>query len=343
MLRVKPELKPGDDWLHIKTIDMHTGGEPLRIIYDGLPEISGKTILEKRQYFKNNLDHIRTGVIFEPRGHADMYGAVIVEPERSDSDFGVIFLHNEGYSTMCGHAVIALAKFAFEMGLITKGQKELKIDVPAGQVFARLNFEKNTLYSTSFRNVPSFVFAHNQQLTISEIGKITFDIAYGGAFYAICKAEDFGIIIEPGSYQQIIHTGKIIKSQITQSIQVEHPFQDELSFLYGVIFTAPSEKSGVYSKNACIFAEGELDRSATGSGVSARAALLYKENKIKIGENITIESIIGSNMQVCVTETLKYGPYDAVIPEVTGMAFFTGNHDFYFEPTDPLKKGFILR
>ena len=131
MLRVKPELKPGDDWLHIKTVDMHTGGEPLRIIYDGLPEISGKTILEKRQYFKNNLDHIRTGVIFEPRGHADMYGAVIVEPERSDSDFGVIFLHNEGYSTMCGHAVIALAKFAFEMGLITKGQKELKIDVPA--------------------------------------------------------------------------------------------------------------------------------------------------------------------------------------------------------------------
>lgn len=337
------DFNPDSDWLQINTIDMHTGGEPLRIIYEGLPEIMGETILEKRAYFKKKLDHFRTGLMYEPRGHADMYGAVITKPQRADSDFGVLFLHNEGYSTMCGHAIIALVKFAATSGLFMPEKSTFNIDVPAGQIKAHLNYLENKLSSTSFQNVPSFVYLENQNLILDGIGKVPFSIAFGGAFYVICNAENVGINLNPSQSQSIIAMGTRIKKQVIQAIEIKHPFYDDLGFLYGVIFTAKSEKAGIYSKNACVFANGELDRSATGSGVSARAALLFKQKKIKQNETITIESIIGSVMQVKIADTVKYDQFEAVIPEVTGQAYFTGKHTFYFEPNDQLNKGFIIR
>ncbi len=179
-------MESREGWKKITTIDMHTGGEPLRIYTGGLPEISGDTILEKRRYFRDHLDHIRTGTMWEPRGHADMYGAVITEPLNEGSDFGCFFLHNEGYSTMCGHAIIALTKYVLESGLIEKaGDKPiLKIDAPPGLITAKAYRKGDKIEKVSFLNVPSFLLLRDEIVAVDGLGEVTFDVAYGGAFYA---------------------------------------------------------------------------------------------------------------------------------------------------------------
>lgn len=341
-----PNWQPPNHWLKIKTLEMHTGGEPLRILMDGLPEIKGSTILEKRRYFKEHLDYIRTGTMFEPRGHADMYGAVITEPCSPDADFGIFFMHNEGYSTMCGHATIALTKMVLETGLIQKNGDDavLQIDAPPGRLIATGHRnKKGVVTKSSFLNVPSFLYLQNETVEVSGIGKVKFDVAYGGAFYAFCDADKLGLTMDESNYQKLIDYGKRIKKAVMEQFEIKHPFEKDLSFLYGVIFTGKPFDSKNHSRNVCIFADGEVDRSATGSGVSARAALHFAKNQLAKNEKITIESILGTTMDVEVVDTVKYGVYDAVIPRVSGEAFFTGQNEFWFDPDDPLKKGFIFR
>jgi len=186
---------PPEDWLKIKTIDAHTAGEPLRIILSGLPEIKGKTILEKRNFLKENYDYLRTALMFEPRGHADMYGAIITDPENEGSDFGVLFLHNEGYSTMCGHGIIALTKVVLETGMIEKSKPvtTIKIDTPAGLVNSYSRIENGSVKSIYFHNVPSFVLAMDERISVPGVGDIKYDIAFGGAFYAFVNADELKI------------------------------------------------------------------------------------------------------------------------------------------------------
>jgi trans-L-3-hydroxyproline dehydratase len=329
----------------IKTVDMHTGGEPLRIITGGLPELKGKTLLEKRRYFREHLDTIRTGLMWEPRGHADMYGVAITGPDDEGADFGAIFLHNEGYSTMCGHATLALARFAADRGWVSpKGDRvEMKIDVSAGRLSASAIYEDGHYVGSSFVNVPSFVSLLDATVDIPGVGKVRFDIAYGGAFYAFVDAESFGLDIVPANSRIFGDLGWKIKQAVAEQFPVSHPYEEELSFLYGVIFTGPAQRISHHSRNVCIFADGELDRSATGSGVSARAALHHARGELKPGESITIESILGTTMEVEIMETTTFGPYNAVIPEVSGKAFYTGEHEFVFEDEDPLAAGFLLR
>lgn len=336
---------PPKDWFKIKTIDLHTGGEPLRVYTSGLPEIKGSSILEKRKYFKDNYDYIRTGTMFEPRGHVDMYGAIITEPTTNDANFGTFFLHNEGYSTMCGHAIIALTKLVLDTGMIQKegNEPELIINAPPGKIYAKAFRENGIVKKVSFKNVPSFLYLKDQEIDVPGIGKIKFDIAYGGAFYAFCDADELGLRMDKSDYNRLIDYGRKIKYAIMDKFEIKHPFEEELSFLYGTIFTGKAFNPKNHSRNVCIFAEGEVDRSATGSGVSARAALHHAKNELKIGEKITIESILGTSMDVEVIETIEFGPHKAVIPEVTGTAFITGQNDFYFDPDDPLKNGFIFR
>ena len=338
-------MKMREGWTKITTIDMHTGGEPLRIYTGGLPEIKGNTILEKRRFFRDHYDHIRTGTMWEPRGHADMYGAVLTEPVNEGSDFGTFFLHNEGYSTMCGHAIIALAKYTLEMGLLQKEETNpvLHIDAPPGLITARAFREQNKVYRVSFKNVPSFVYMLNEEIDIEALGRIKFDLAYGGAFYAIVEAGQLGLSLQATDLTGLISAGRRIKKAIMEKHDIIHPFEDDLGFLYGVIFTASAEDKNNHSRNVCIFADGEVDRSATGSGVSARAALHHARGELKKAEKISIESIVGSTMDVEITENLKYGTYDAVVPEVSGSAYFTGRNEFWFDPEDPFKNGFILR
>jgi len=323
----------------ITTIDMHTGGEPLRVVVAGLPPIEGGTVLEKRRYFREHYDHLRTGLMLEPRGHADMYGAVITPS--ADADFDVFFIHNEGYSTMCGHAIIALTKLAVETRLVNKN--EIAINVPAGRIHARATIVDGQVVEASFQNVPSFVYLRGQQVEVAGLGLVDFDVAYGGAFYAFVNATALGLELEPGNFNRLIECGRLIKHAVMSRFQIKHPFEDDLSFLYGTIFVGPAHDAAHHSRNVCIFADGELDRSATGSGVSARAALHFAAGELRLNERITIESILGSTMSVKVADVAKFGPYDAIIPEVSGTAFITGRHEFHFDPSDSFRTGFIFR
>ena len=339
----KFQWKPPHDWHTIKTIEMHTGGEPLRIPVEGLPMIEGKTILEKRRFFREKYDHLRTALMFEPRGHADMYGAFITEPTTEGADFGTFFIHNEGYSTMCGHAIIALTKFAFDTGMIDNESKELIIDAPPGLIRSKAHMKDGVVDKTSFLNVPSFLVYRDKQVHVEGIGTITFDVAYGGAFYAFVNVDDLAIELNAAHYNQLIDWGRKIKQAVMDNFEIKHPFEEDLSFLYGTIFTGKAYNLSNHSRNVCIFAEGEVDRSSTGSGVSARAALHFSKGELSIGEKISIESILDSTMDVEVKSVTTYGPYDAVIPEVTGQAWFCGQNETWIDPTDPLKNGFIFR
>ena len=337
------DWQPPKDWTKITTIEMHTGGEPLRIPIDGLPEIKGDDILAKRRYFRDNHDALRTALMFEPRGHADMYGAFITPPVTEGADFGTFFIHNEGYSTMCGHAIIALTKFAFDTGMIHNESKELIIDAPPGLIRSKAHLKNGIVEKSSFLNVPSFLLYRDQHVAVDGIGTVTFDVSYGGAFYAFVDADALGLEMTESNYNQLIDWGRKIKYAVMDAFEIKHPYEDDLSFLYGTIFTGKAHNSKHHSRNVCIFAEGEVDRSATGSGVSARAALHHAKGELKLGKKITIESILGTTMDVEVKETTTYGPHKAVIPEVTGQAWFCGKNETWIDPNDPLKDGFIFR
>ncbi|MFP4050571.1 MAG: proline racemase family protein [Thermoplasmata archaeon] len=339
------EGKIPENFKMIETIESHTAGEPLRVIVNGLPYIEGKTILEKRQFVKDNLDHFRKGLMLEPRGHPDMYGAIITEPTTPDGDLGVLFTHNQGYSTMCGHGIIALTKVVLDTEILKKGGKrpEINYDTPAGRVKATALIENGKVKEVSFRNVPSFVYKKNLCVDTSEFGSINFDIAFGGAFYAYIDVDQISLKIDKKNHNGFVMAGKKIKQKIIKEFDINHPFEDDLGFLYGTIFVGPPSDKSNHSRNVCVFADGEVDRSPTGTGVSGRAAIHYFNGEIDKNEPITIESILGTTFDVEVVRTTIYGGYEAVIPKVTGKAYCTGKSKFCFDPEDPLKYGFMLR
>jgi trans-L-3-hydroxyproline dehydratase len=336
---------PPADWPKIRTIDAHTGGEPLRIIIDGFPDLPGETILERRRYAREYLDHLRTALMWEPRGHADMYGCLVTPPVSPEADFGILFLHNEGYSTMCGHGIIAITKVALETGLVAINEPEttVKIDTPAGLVTAVGRVAQGQVKSVCFRNVPSFVVALDERVEVPGLGQVRYDLAFGGAFYAYVQAEEVGLTCTPENYRALIEKGTAIKQAVMASRSIEHPFEPDLDFLYGTIFIGPAVGKEADSRNVCVFAEGEVDRSPTGTGVSGRMAIHYARGEIGLHDSMVIESIIGSRFTGRVVQTTTFGAYAAVIPEVEGTAHITGRHEFLIDPGDPLQAGFILR
>ncbi len=337
--------QPPRDWLRITTLDVHTEGEPLRIILDGFPAIKGSTVLERRRFVKRNCDAWRQALMLEPRGHADMYGALIVEPDSDDAHFGVLFMHNEGYSTGCGHAVIALATVAVETGLVPMTEPEtlVKMDTPSGSIPAYARCENGRVTSVRFQNIPSFVVALDATVDVPGLGTITYDLAYGGAFYAYVQAEAVGLQCLPEYHAQLIDVGMNIKRAVMASREITHPFEPGMNFLYGTILLGPPVSKEADSRNVCVFAEGAVDRSPTGTGVSGRMAIHYARGEIGIGEPMVIESIIGSRFTGSVVKTIDYGPYKAVIPQVEGTAHIIGRNELFIDPADPLKSGFILR
>lgn len=336
---------PPENWIKIQTLDAHTAGEPLRIFLRGYPELKGNTILEKRRYAKENYDHLRTALMFEPRGHADMYGCILTEPVTDEADFGILFLHNEGYSTMCGHAIIAITKVAAETGFIETSEPvtRIKIDSPAGLITSYAKIINGKVEDVYFHNVPSFVQIMNEEIQVEGLGNIKFDIAYGGAFYAFVDADELGLPMIPENAAQLIKKGMDIKRTVMKNYELKHPYDADLNFLYGTIFTGKALSENADSRNVCIFAEGEVDRSPTGTGVSARMALHYAKGEIELNESMKIESILGTIFKASAIKETKFGSFDAVIPEVTGNAYITGKNEFWIDPNDPLNKGFILR
>lgn len=289
--------EPPGGWKRIQTIDAHTAGEPLRVVVEGFPEVPGATMIERREYARTHLDHLRRLLMWEPRGHADMYGCLPTPPATPDGDIGVLFMHNEGFSTMCGHGIIGLVKVALECGLVRGKRPEnwLCIDTPAGRVTARAHTKDGAVEAVSFRNVPSFVLERDLTVEVAGLGGVTCDIAFGGAFYAFVDAERVGLQVHPSRYAEIIDVGMRIKRAVATRYRIVHPAGDPaLNFLYGTILVERLQ-GRIHSRNACVFAEGEVDRSPTGTGVSARAAIHHARGELALGERITIESLIGKD------------------------------------------------
>ncbi len=343
---------PPPGFARIATIDAHTAGEPLRIVIDGVGPIPGATILEKRRFARERIDDLRRALMWEPRGHADMYGAIITEPVLEGSDVGVLFLHNGGFSTMCGHGVIALVTALVETGHLAKSEESpstgeesptIRIDTPAGLVVARAACDGGRVRSVSFENVPSFLFARDRSVDVPGIGPVRYDVAFGGAFYAIFDSADLGVGLGPAEAGAHIELGRRLKRAVQDDLVIEHPFEKDLAFLYGTIVTGPPEDPAHHSRNVCVFADGEVDRSPTGTGVSARAALLHARGEIALGERFTVESILGTCMTGRALESTRFGPHAAVIPEVAGSAHLVGRSEWWIDPDDPLRHGFLLR
>lgn len=328
---------PQESALTVQTVDYHTAGEPFRIVTGGVAPLRGRTIMEKRRYALEHLDQVRELLVFEPRGHADMYGCFVTEPEDSGAALGVVFFHNAGYSTACGHGTIALVTWAIESSRIRGVEPEtaVTVDVPSGRLETVAAVKAGRVQSVRFRNVPSFVLVDGLELGIGG-RQIRVAIAYGGAFYAIVPAEDFDILVEPAFLPRFIELGREIKAAVEASRDIVHPLNDQLRDIYGVIFTQGN-------RNVTVFADGEVDRSPCGSGTSARLALMDQRGELARGSVLMHESMVATRFSARVTGDAVVGNFPAVITEVEGSAHFTGSHEFVLLADDPIGTGFLLR
>jgi len=333
--------------LRIQTLDVHAAGEPLRIITGGLPPLIGNTILERRRYMREHFDHARRALMWEPRGHFNMYGCVLTPPVSPEAHCGVLFLHNEGYSTMCGHGIIALTTALVETGALpaTAPRTPINFDTPAGLVRATAHLTATgRVERVSFIKVPSFVYAHDVRLAVPEIGELTIDVAFGGAFYAFLPAARVDLRVVPEQTAQLVAAGEAIKRAVNRALPIHHPIEPDLGFLYGTILTDSPEDPAHHSRNICVFANAEVDRSPTGTGVSARLALHHAQQELAVDEPILIESILGkaSVFGGRVIGLSQVGQYPAILPEVSGTAFITGRHEFVIDERDELRNGFLI-
>ncbi|MDP2121220.1 MAG: proline racemase family protein [Hoeflea sp.] len=330
----------------LTVIDMHTGGEPLRIVTGGYPELPRGTILEKRAYVRDHLDHLRKILMFEPRGHADMYGALLVEPDLPGADLAVLFMHNEGYSTMCGHAIIALGRYAVDQGLVPPGTDVtvVNIECPCGMVRAEVTMRDGRPAEVSFESVPSFLFARDQVLTVGTWGKVSFDIAYGGAFYALADARQFGLKFGRDPVAGFVEAADRLTKAAQAAIPLSHPDAEDLAFLYGTILTDGRDTfSDQPTRNVCVFADRQVDRSPTGSGVTARLAAMHDRGQIAPGQERIFQSIIGSRFSGRVASVTTCGAHRAITAIVSGRAFYSGRSELMIEDDDPLAEGFLVR
>jgi len=329
----------------LKTIDAHAAGEPLRLIVDGFPAPRGKTMLEKRDWAKRHADHLRRALMLEPRGHADMYGAVLTEPVSPGSHAGVLFMHNEGYSTMCGHGVIAVTTIALETGLIVPGPDELAIvyDAPAGTIRARAARapDNSKIRSVSFLNVPSFVLHAGLSVTIGNRA-LRADVAFGGAFYAIVDSESAGLPIDAAHLPELRRVGMAIKRAIEETHRIAHPLEAGLQGIYGTIFTGPPSDARADLRNVTIFADAEVDRSPCGTGTAAVMAVVDAMGLLGDEKPFVHESLIGTTFSGRVSSRTMVGELQAIVPEIEGSAWITGVHTFHVEDDDPLREGFRI-
>jgi len=319
----------------IEAVDYHTGGEPFRIVTGGVGELRGASILEKRRDALERLDRVRKLLVFEPRGHADMYGCHVVEPNDSGADLGVVFFHNAGYSTACGHGTIALVTWALDEGVVPQeeGENRVVVDVPSGRLETVARVEGGRVRSVRFRNVPSFVWAEGL-----ELGSGVVDVAFGGAFYASLEER-----VEPAELPRLIELGRELKREIEDWQEIVHPLEQELRDVYGVIFWQEENEDPLTQRNVTVFADGEVDRSPCGSGTSARLALLDRSGRLPRGAELRHLGIVGSEFRGRVVGDADVAGIPAVVTEVEGSAYRTGEHSFVLDPDDRIGEGFLLR
>ncbi|MCW4459972.1 proline racemase family protein [Microbacterium sp. MPKO10] len=341
----------------VSTVDFHTAGEPFRIV-ETLPDDAtapGPTVAERRVRAMrrgSDLDDLRRVLCLEPRGHADMYGGFIVPPDDAGAHFGVLFWHKDGFSTACGHGTIALGVWAVETGLVTApdtGVTDVVIDVPSGRVTARVHTEAGDVTAVDFVNVPSFVVATDVAVQTSR-GEVRVDVSYGGAIYAQLDAASVGLAVEPQNVDALIALGREVKWALNDAAVAQHPDDPRLSGIYGTILfeqtptgsTAPQSRV-IAQRNVTVFADGQVDRSPCGSGTAARIATLAAAGTMRDGDVLRHGSIVGSTFTGSILNRTRVHGIDAVIPQVSGMAYRTGESTFTVDPRDPLTPGFVLR
>jgi len=323
--------------MDVRTVDYHTAGEPFRIVVSDVGEIAGATVRERRETAAatERIDFVRRLLCHEPRGHADMYGCFVVPPDDAGADFGVLFWHKDGYSTACGHGTIALGAWAVESGRVAApddGQVEVVVDVPSGRVSARVRCATGAVEEVAFVNVPASVTARGV-----DAGEVAADVAWGGAFYAFVPAAAFGLRVTPEDLPALIGAGRAVKAALDGAAVSRHPRDDRLSGIYGTVLI---ERVGPrHYRNVAIFADGEVDRSPTGSATSARTALLLADGEIGMGDVWRNDSIAGTSFTARPIGKVAEG----VLTEVCGTAFRIGEHRFMLDPRDPLGTGFVLR
>ena len=329
----------------LTTVESHAGGEPLRIVTGGVPRIPGGTMLEKRRWVRENLDHVRCALMLEPRGHADMYGAYITEPVSREAELGVIFMHNEGYSDMCGHGVIALATVAVAQGLVPRSVPETRvgIDSPAGFVEAFVEWDGRRAGAVRFVNVPSFLHTRDLPVTTQSFGAVTVDVAFGGAFYAYLDAAQVGLEVAPPRVAELIQAATEIKRAVMESVDVFHPLEPELRGIYGTVLSGPPRTAGGSQRNVCVFADRQVDRSPTGTGTAGRVAQLVARGQLAVGGTIVNESIVGSVFTGRALSMTTVGEFEAVETEIAGRAAIIGLNTWVVDPDDELGRGFFLR
>jgi trans-L-3-hydroxyproline dehydratase len=327
----------------IHVLDMHTGGEPVRIVRKGYPPVLGETILAKRRYAREQLDHLRKLLMFEPRGHFDMYGALLVEPTLPGADLAVLFMHNEGYSTMCGHATIALGRYAVDHGLVPRVEPvtEVGIECPCGLVRVHVDVRDG---SVRFDSVPAFLLAEQLKVEVPGAGPVLADVSYGGAFYALAEAGQFGLDVRTSRTRDLVDAATALSRAVASALRIEHPVEADLGFLYGSILTDGRERPEQGpSANICVFADAEVDRSPTGSGVTARMAARFQRGLLGQGQACEFESVTGARFTGEVVGTAACGPRPAVTVRVGGKAHYMGQAEYWLEPDDRIGQGFLLK
>ena len=330
--------------IKLQVTDMHTAGEPVRIVTGGYPKLKGSTILERRRDALENHDHLRALMMHEPRGHAEMYGVIPTPPCRPDAVMGVLFMHNSGYSTMCGHATIAMGRYVVDQGIVEaeEGTTRFILECPCGPVEVRVEVVNDRAGAVSFESVASYLHEEDIPVETSQSGIVRADIAYGGAYYALCTAEQLGLDIRNSSLQVLKTAAVDLTESLRGSYRMEHPAEPDLGFLYGTIITESNRISpDSVNHHLCFFAEGQLDRSPTGSGVSARLAMAYAKGEMGIGDSACFAGISGDTFEGRLTRPGVLGDYKAVHTGVSGRAWYSGEATLIFEEGDPIVDGYL--
>lgn len=328
----------------VSSIETHTEGMPTRVITSGIGEIPGSTMFEKRRYFMENMDHWRQWLMFEPRGHSAMSGAILQKPTRPDADWGVVYIEVSGCLPMCGHGTIGVATALVERKLVKviEPVTTIRLDTPAGLVVVEVVVSGGHAEGVTITNVPSFSYALDQVVNVENFGELKYDIAYGGNFYAIVPLERVGISFNRINGQKLLDLGLRICDAINEQKRPLHPENPEIAICHHVDFITPGNDGPLHWKNAMAIHPGWFDRSPCGTGTSARLAQMHARGQFHIGDVLINESWIGSHFEGRIKEITKVGKFDAIVSTITGRAWLMGEATWVLDPSDPFPNGFIV-
>jgi proline racemase len=327
----------------LHAVDSHTEGMPTRVITGGVGVLPGETMFDRRRWFMNNSDELRTLLMYEPRGHAAMSGAILQPPTRPDADWGVLYIEVSGCLPMCGHGTIGVAPVLVETGMVevTEPVTTIRLDTPAGLVVAEVAVTDGAATSVTIRNVPSYSHALDQCVEVPGFGQVRYDIAYGGNFYAMVQLDELGLPYDLNAKQQLLDAGLAIMDAINTQNRPVHPENPEIDVCHHVQLIAPGSDAR-HSRHAMAIHPGWFDRSPCGTGTSARMAQLHARGELPLDTDFVNTSFIGRSFIGRLVEEVAVGDRPGVVPTITGSAWITGTAQYLLDPTDPFPAGFLL-